>query len=303
MNKELTKARQKEKSAGKTTDIPVKSKKKMTDKLFKLEQDIMIPPKCSVTKTSLVIDKSITEEEFVNIGNALGMMKEALMFWLGDWILFYRDNPSFVGDVPHSVERACYKVRFMYSDRTVKNAVWVCKHVEPSRRREKLKFGHHQVVAPLPPDEQDKWLKAAEWNGFTVKELRNEIMGKKLKLLAKENEDYSVPVAYQGNKYFFMEFLKSCTRDINKLTNRLRAISKIIAYASFSHLLSYENLEKNEVKMEFVKSCYTLFYTLEWFVQPFEKEFKSLEEGILHRAYSIMKDSSRKKGSRKGGRI
>lgn len=54
---------------------------------------------------------------------------------------------------------------------------WICEKVIPSVRRKALSFTHHEVVAKLPTREQDKWLKIAEAEGLSVKELKKRIKG------------------------------------------------------------------------------------------------------------------------------
>ena len=45
---------------------------------------------------------------------------------------------------------------------------WVSNEVESSMRIELLSWNHHQVVAPLEPDDQDDWLDRASWWGCPV---------------------------------------------------------------------------------------------------------------------------------------
>ena len=253
MSEKQIKDKKKEKSEGKTTGKPVKSKRKMTDKLAKIDQKLIVPEKCHITKTSLKIAKSISEDDFIKLGDVLWKMKGGIPWWIGDWCNFGEDEG-----------KALNHVRSLYSDGTIKNAIWVCRRIEPSRRREKLKFGQHQVVAPLPTEEQDRWLEIAEWNQYTVKQLRNEIKREKLKSLAKKDEDYSVPVTYQGNKYFFMEFLKFCIDDVKKLTKKISALDNILSYTSYSHLLSPDYVKKNLEKEKFIESCRILLEQLKF---------------------------------------
>ena len=52
-----------------------------------------------------------------------------------------------------------------YAIQTLKNFGWVAKHVETSRRRDVLIFGHHEAVAALPAARQKHWLERAAVNG------------------------------------------------------------------------------------------------------------------------------------------
>ena len=253
MSEKQIKAKKKEKYEGKTTGQSVKSKESVTKQLVKVEQKIMIPPKCHITKTSLKIAKSISEDDFTKLGDVLWKMKGGIPWWIGDWCNFGEDEGKGLGHV-----------RSLYSDGTIKNAIWVCRRIEPSRRREKLKFGHHQVVAPLPPEEQDRWLGIAEWNRFTVKQLRNEIKRKKLKSMEKKDEDYSTPIRYQGEVYNLAEFLKFCIDDVKKLTKKISALDNTLSYVGYSHLLSKDYVKKNLEKEKFIESCRILLEQLKF---------------------------------------
>lgn len=57
------------------------------------------------------------------------------------------------------------------AEKTLKN-VRAIGAIEPSRRRDKVEFSLHGEVASLSPDEQSYWLKEAEDNGWTLRELR-----------------------------------------------------------------------------------------------------------------------------------
>jgi N6-adenosine-specific RNA methylase IME4 len=58
---------------------------------------------------------------------------------------------------------------------TVKVAKWVASRIELVRRRTNLSFAHHREIAPLDPEEQNRWLDRAEHEGWTRSELRRQI--------------------------------------------------------------------------------------------------------------------------------
>lgn len=250
MSEKQTKAKQKEKS----------------DKLVKVEKEISILPKCRLTKTSLELDESISDEDFVKIGITLWKMKGAVLFWLGDWCLFYKDPSS-------SLRGAGSLVSAVYSIRTVKNAVWVCHKIEPSRRRENLSFGHHQVVAPLPPEDQDKWLEIAEWNRYSVKLLRNEIKRAKVESKTNKNGDDSGLVTYEGDYYLYENFLKFCIPDIEKFIKKLHALNSLKVYAKYSHLLNPEYARRDTVEGKFIESGLVLLDKLEYLLEKFKESY------------------------------
>lgn len=59
--------------------------------------------------------------------------------------------------------------------KTLTNWQWIAGKIAPSRRRENLTLGHHEAVARLAIEDQDKFLTLAEDEGFNVKELRGAI--------------------------------------------------------------------------------------------------------------------------------
>lgn len=73
-------------------------------------------------------------------------------------------------------ERAWQVVDAMrYNPKTLQNAMWVCKGI--AEWHDRLSFGHHEVVAALPPIPQSELLTVAENEGLTIsklKKLKNE---------------------------------------------------------------------------------------------------------------------------------
>ncbi len=56
-----------------------------------------------------------------------------------------------------------------------KNWQWVAGKIPPHIRRINLSFGHHELVAKLEQSEQEEFLKLAEEEALTVRELRGKI--------------------------------------------------------------------------------------------------------------------------------
>lgn len=59
--------------------------------------------------------------------------------------------------------------------KTLQNWQWIAGKIAPHRRHANLSLAHHEAVAKLPADEQDKFLALAEGEAMTVKELRSKI--------------------------------------------------------------------------------------------------------------------------------
>ena len=94
-----------------------------------------------------------------------------VMFLLGDALTFgeaaYGEEFAQAIDLTRKV--------LQLSEKSIKNASWICSSIAPSLRRETLTFSHHEVVAPLEPDEQSEFLDQAESENLTVSALRKVI--------------------------------------------------------------------------------------------------------------------------------
>jgi hypothetical protein len=88
-------------------------------------------------------------------------------WWLGDWIRY--GNAKF----GEKYSRATKITR--YDAQTLMNMVYVASHFEFSRRRENLSWSHHETVASLALDEQDRWLDHAINRKLSVADLRLEL--------------------------------------------------------------------------------------------------------------------------------
>jgi N6-adenosine-specific RNA methylase IME4 len=124
-------------------------------------------PGFRVTATAVVPEGDPTFEQWEQAVQITIAAHERTHWMLGDLWLYgdrrYGERASQVLD-PKS---------FAYG--TLSNDAWIARKVESSRRRESLSFAHHQVVAPLEPEQQDLFLDLAEEKELTREELRDEI--------------------------------------------------------------------------------------------------------------------------------
>ena len=93
-------------------------------------------------------------------------------FWLADLMRYARKRPDWAGKLSQLIDHTGL------SAKTVKN-IEAVGAIPPSRRRDDVEFGHHEVVAPLEPEEQVAWLERAAEHGWNVRELRMEIRAAK----------------------------------------------------------------------------------------------------------------------------
>jgi murein tripeptide amidase MpaA len=86
----------------------------------------------------------------------------AVQWWLGDWWAFGEHR---YGDRKAIVEAEEWEGPKFQACR---DAGWVCRAFETSRRRDVLSFNYHKEVAALPPKQQDHWLDRAEAEGLSA---------------------------------------------------------------------------------------------------------------------------------------
>lgn len=118
-------------------------------------------------RTRLDLPESLSFDEWSGVGRQLLGMERSVMWWIGDWLRF--------GERKYGEKYAQAADATGYSAGTLMNAKWVAESYETSLRNEKLPFGHHQVAASLPALERADVLQAAADNGWSVRDLRNEI--------------------------------------------------------------------------------------------------------------------------------
>ncbi len=117
-----------------------------------------------ITPTSLELPPNMSMEEWARVGDTLKVMAGAVQFWVGDWFAY--------GEAHYGEEAWQY---LEVTEKTLANWASVCRKVEPSRRREALKFSHHAEVAPLEPEEQERVLDEAASQGWSVQRIREEV--------------------------------------------------------------------------------------------------------------------------------
>lgn len=211
MSEKQIKTKKKEKSEKKTTGKTIKSKKKTADKLVKVEKGLIYIPNGHVTKTSLELDESISFKEYIQIGSFLNRIGASVLFWFGDWYNFSKAKQIFRN------EKSFWDEAFeIYSERTIENAAYVCRRIEPSRRRENVSYSNHQVVAPLSPEDQDKWLREAEKHKYSVMEFRKKIKDAQESAKIEKLEHSQIVEDYYGKLYPYLDYIASATKTLRK---------------------------------------------------------------------------------------
>lgn len=118
----------------------------------------------TLTATGLHAAGRPTFDEWATAGAVLKQIGGAVQFWLGDWLAY--GEGAYGERVAQALEASPYE------EGTLRNCAYVARAVPPARRREAVPFALHQEVAPLSPDEQDRWLAKAETEQCSRAELR-----------------------------------------------------------------------------------------------------------------------------------
>lgn len=112
-----------------------------------------------------------TVEELTKMFESSHRLHIRVMFLLGDALTFgeaaYGEEYAQAIDMTRKV--------MQLSEKSIKNAAWICSSIPSELRRETLTFAHHEVVAPLIEDEQREFLNQAESENLTVNALKKEV--------------------------------------------------------------------------------------------------------------------------------
>lgn len=117
----------------------------------------------NVNAVGMLLPPRLTFDDWEELGSGLRGCKESIKWWLGDW-MNYGEN-AYGEKYTQALDSTQYDYTYLM------NICYVCRKVPHSLRSEKLSFGHHQVVAPLHPDDQQHWLDAAVKKKWTRPEL------------------------------------------------------------------------------------------------------------------------------------
>lgn len=122
--------------------------------------------------TSLQLADDLTEAAWEAVGAQLGAIGRGIQWWIGDWCNY--------GQARYGEKYTRAAELTGLDGQTLRNVAWVCAAIPASRRRDSLSFSHHAEVAPLSPDEQSRWLDAAEEGRWTRNALRSAIQAERL---------------------------------------------------------------------------------------------------------------------------
>jgi hypothetical protein len=128
---------------------------------------VTLPPSVSMGPSGLSFRPGITFEEWQDVGKRLKAARSTIHWMLGDWLNYGERR---WGEV---YTQALEDTPYAYQ--TLRNDKYVAGQIEMSRRRDKLSWSHHEAVADMEPEEQDKLLDVAETLKLNRDEFRKEI--------------------------------------------------------------------------------------------------------------------------------
>lgn len=150
------------------------------------QEALVLPPKCRLTRTTLILADGITEDDWKTIGKSLAVMEGSVMFWIGDWLR--------AGQLMHYIGSDTYDEAVEATGlarETLQQAAYVAGKIPSRLRNQHLGFHHHKAVAPRKPEVQQKWLERAAREQWTVKELRAAMSGNRKHLTQPPTETLS----------------------------------------------------------------------------------------------------------------
>src|ERR1700739_1578606 len=120
-----------------------------------------------LTPIAWVPQGDIDLAEWSRIVQRLGTIDRCSPWWIGDCLRY--GNAKFGEKYTRAAKLTGYDVQ------TLMNRVYVAAHIAISRRRENLSWSHHDAVASLDANEQDRWLDLAGEQKMSVADLRLEL--------------------------------------------------------------------------------------------------------------------------------
>jgi hypothetical protein len=130
---------------------------------------VPLPGGCNsrTMRNALYLRRGLEFDEWAEIGRRIAVVTDSAAWWIGDWLAFGRRF------YPGRYKAALAMTGLDYQ--TLRNYAWVASRFTPSRRDDRLSFGHHAELASLPDDEADAWLARSAAEHWSRRTLRREL--------------------------------------------------------------------------------------------------------------------------------
>lgn len=119
------------------------------------------------SRTGLTIPENLTFDEWMSIGRRLFAVIESTAWALGDWLAY--------GEWRYGEKYRVALEEFSLKLDRVRDYSYVAANVPHAVRDADLSWRHHRVVAKLIPEQQERWLARAKEEGWSYRELEEEI--------------------------------------------------------------------------------------------------------------------------------
>lgn len=140
-----------------------------TNEMTTTGAELGLPRGIAHTATSLVLPDGLSVEQWADVGRYLQAAQRAALLWRADWLSYGQKRFS-----EAEVTEAAVQLDFEFREL---RALEVLGRVEAAERRPALTTEHHFVVAKRVKDavERDVWLRRAEAEGLSPRELQASI--------------------------------------------------------------------------------------------------------------------------------
>jgi signal transduction histidine kinase len=122
--------------------------------------------------------QELDSHQWAIAGRRLGVVGRCVQWLLGDWLAY--------GNSRFGERYARASQITGYDPQTLMNMVYVASRFPISRRRETLSWSHHETLAAMAREEQDRWLDDAAVHHWSVSDLRTMLRASRRKSLVLE---------------------------------------------------------------------------------------------------------------------
>jgi site-specific DNA-methyltransferase (adenine-specific) len=130
--------------------------------------------KAKFEKNSLLIDESVSIDEWKELGQNLRQIEGCVQFWIGDWARF-GDKKGFTGKYTDPKVYDELEEITGLERQTIRVYKSISENVDTNQRLTDLSFNHHREVAKLTPEKQELFLQKASDEKLSVRSLRSVI--------------------------------------------------------------------------------------------------------------------------------